>query len=194
MQKKHRENLEKLGRYLAKLTADHNVRHFRMEEFMFHYGKMEDEELVGTITTLNALKLVKEHFCGTSACALGHIPLAMPREFKRIEFVGWNQIAWQLFGIDRYDPEWDFLFGGHWSYVVDPYYRTSWAAADRIGYILTHDNDGYSSDDMKDAEGTAMQLGWITKRKHSMNLSAAKKIARKMEYLVPVPARENAYA
>jgi hypothetical protein len=198
-------NLVKLGKYLAKLSKAHNLNHFRMAHFATHSYADGDErrdpywhDAFEEIPVTKIQGIIKDCFCGTAACAVGHVPLCMPKEFKRamallpkadleadndVRSEVWAHLSYHLFGFKTaMEDSWQFLFGGIWQTSDTPYYRTSWAAADRIAYYLQHPAHDYSykHDAMDDAVGASTQEGWITRKLHEQHLRDAIEIAEPM--------------
>lgn len=181
MEQVHRDNLEKLGRYLANLTPKHNEEHFNMRKFAEH----DYEAFIPTPENIE--KYYKRCYCGTVGCAVGHAPLAMPKEFmeaiKEIDFVkactdAWGEISEELFGLPCSSYKWDWLFGGAWAYDYNHYAHTSWAVADRIIWLMSgcYDEEESQAAQMTDATGLAVKKGWTTERKHKLHLSYLSKV------------------
>jgi hypothetical protein len=191
-------NLETLGRYLARLNKLHNVKHFRMGDFVRHH---EDPTDSGTsFKPLDAVTIIKSCFCGAAACAIGHMHIVMPEVFNRAYQVMpdwfrsdygyspgeiWAALSVEAFGYSSNSREWNFLFGGHWEGSEETYHSTSWAAADRIAYLLSGvylDFDNYSSRTfMKPATGASARAGWISRKMHLTRLKWSEEIKAEME-------------
>lgn len=131
---KRKINLEKLARLLERRIEPPK---FEMSSFMSFNGYWMNN--MG-----HALQYYKNEFdekgneaavynhCGTSACAIGHGPLAGIR-IKKTE--DWSDYSARVF-IDQYKENggvaWGFLFSGSWS----DYDNTPSGAAARIWYFL----------------------------------------------------------
>jgi hypothetical protein len=192
----NRANLEKLGRYLAKLDTKYQREHFRMAYFMKHeYIEIDDPT--------EAQRIMAECFCGTSACAVGHAPIVLKEETKAIDWRPfykddiidrmdrWLYYTVTLFGDDfrgGVDGSWlfDFMFGGNWGsdWYDDNrrYNATSWSAADRIAYLFEIGQDDLEDELMTvldDFEipfiGAATRMRWISKGLHTYHMTAARK-------------------
>jgi hypothetical protein len=197
MEQQHRDNLEKLGRYLAKLSPKHNKEHFNMRIFFTHGSHSYSNEKLD-----KAVVIAETHFCGAAACAIGHMPLAMPELVKdwlkehqhELNSFGsnrqWISMSTDLLGISTYSSDergdlWNYLFGPIWARCDIGYNRTSWAAADRIAHYLSGKEIPNRYDYVEEsrtmfgARGAAMRAGWIAASKHSNNGKAAKRMYEK---------------
>lgn len=131
---KRRENLEKLARLL-----EHRIEppKFEMNSFMSFDGywmnNLDDafSAYSAEFDVKGNVDAVYNH-CGTSACAVGHGPLA-GIHIKKTE--DWSDYSTRVF-IDQYKENgstaWGFLFSGEWS----QYDNTPKGAAARIWYML----------------------------------------------------------
>jgi hypothetical protein len=181
-----RSNLETLGRYLLRLTKQHNVSHFRMGTFVSHWND-DAREMFQVDNVKRVDEIIKECFCDTSACAIGHIPLVFKKEWDKWikTYAGrlddWSFICEAFLGIEAgsfYNFDFHFMFGGQWEESNDPYYRTSWAVADRIAWYLDgkwNFSDMYH-DQMDACVGYAAKIGWISKSAHRTRVAWAKQI------------------
>lgn len=127
-----RLNLDRLATYLEALPADYAD--FEMRTFV--QGVDRDKLMVyaernGSVSS-----------CGTAACAVGHGPAAhMFFNAEELETIrsnsmglAWFQYAERVFGVGPHSNEFDFLFGGSWTYSDN----TVHGAAKRIRYYLAH--------------------------------------------------------
>jgi hypothetical protein len=184
MEQQHRKNLEKLGKYLAKLDYRHNIRYFDMRVFLKHNGDQIDPVEVKDELT--------NHICGTSACAVGHAPIALPREFRALmkelgsrnnyDNTNWFNIASGLFGVgyksESTDPNgklWEWLFDMNWGLEYqNDYTTTSWSVADRIAYAFEHDVTNFSWTERWDVaqqiKGLCVEAGYVSQRRFNTNL------------------------
>ena len=73
------------------------------------------------------------HTCGTSACAVGHGPLAMPDSLTE-KGETWNEYSRRMFGCGLYTAfnKFNWMFGYEWAQIDD----TPTGAAARIRYFL----------------------------------------------------------
>jgi hypothetical protein len=201
--KQNLANLEKLGRYLAKLDTKYQREHFRMQYFMRHqWNDINDPT--------EAEKLFAECFCGTSACAVGHAPIVLKEETKAIDWRPWiasgvlnRPDKWlfltiQLFGEDFRgeiiggSSLFDFMFGGdwgaNWSDDNKKYNATSWSAADRIAYLFEIGQDNllvnmYNEYYNLPFIGAATRMRWIPKGTHAYHMSAVRRHLTEEEYV-----------
>jgi hypothetical protein len=206
--RQRRNNTVKLGKYLANLSAAYNVQHFRMGDYLNHF---KSADLWGDRASIiyadNVMKIIEECFCGTSACAVGHIPMVLKEQYKRViklrPEIDWIDLATMILLVefdnarDYDDPkygEYSFLFGGHWEDASDPYARTSWAAADRLAYSLD-DKFKYSEygmgDTMDGITGYAVKAGWVTQEQHNLHLDQAEKFDELMLTVNVVAAKHQ---
>lgn len=172
----NRVNLEKLGRYLAQRTLKYNEKHFNMNVFFTHRGQQEPPD--------GALDVIDTHWCGTAACAMGHIPVLFRKEtvdyITHAQYPNWYNLGAEVLGVDQNDAMrlWSFLFDPDWSgHLVCPYDRTSFAAADRIAYVLYEHEGDFEQENknlfdseirvrhMPKAYGAAKRAGWIRKER-----------------------------
>lgn len=77
-------------------------------------------------------EITEEYPCGTAACALGSLPVMIPRE----EGEGWCDYGNRVLGIHSFEHEyeWDWLFSCKWSSVDN----TQAGAAARVRYLLDY--------------------------------------------------------
>ena len=68
--------------------------------------------------------------CGTSACALGWAAYLFPKLSAKVRL--FDDLASELFGIDSFNDEWEFLFSKDWSFN----YNSPEFAARRINLYL----------------------------------------------------------
>jgi len=68
--------------------------------------------------------------CGTSACAIGWAAYLFPKLSAKVH--SFDFLPSELFGIDFFDEEWDFLFSQEWSFN----YNSPEFAAKRISLYL----------------------------------------------------------
>jgi hypothetical protein len=127
MEVDNRSRWIKFGKHLTNLSEEYQRTHFNMSWYLSHNG--EDYDIQHAETFFN------ENFCGTTACAIGHLPVIFPGLFKKARAEAWDDLETAILGYTPYGA-WDFLFGGDWSDAKLHYDRTSWAVADRIAYIL----------------------------------------------------------
>jgi hypothetical protein len=134
MNAEQRANLLKLANYLDTLEPDY--KHFDMSTYACHTGDHEINLEYGMLEC--PVQTVND--CGTVACAVGHGPAAglrlIPNEIidgddgERV--INWSEYQSRAFGVNWYEPLWDFLFSGLWS-CADPHH---YGAAARIRYYL----------------------------------------------------------
>lgn len=162
----NRKNLERLGCYLANLSPSYVKKHFDMRHFFEHNKSSE--------SPADAVETVKTHFCGTVACAVGHIPMALPEiDFSHYYWgSSWWRVSADILGISSIDREglWEFLFSMLWGtshWAETEYDKTAYAAADRIAYVLfeVKEPDFVSHTDMGKAYGAAKRAGWVKRQK-----------------------------
>lgn len=122
MLKKHRENLEKLANFLDRVVPPPK---FDMTMYLSDSNNR----------WLNLDDAVKSTYmeCGTSACAVGHGPLAGIRKLRTDG--SWEGYCKRVFGIDSYhEDDWNWLFSDKWA-MRD---NTPEGAAARIRWYLMH--------------------------------------------------------
>lgn len=186
------ENLTKLGKRLAGLSWNYNKQHFNMQSYMKHNDDQIDSATEG-------VNIVQTHFCGTVMCAVGHVPIIMPKQvlqldkeyrkfFEYTEENGydpndgtygadWGDICRYLLGVAPMGNVWSFLFGGDWGSSCVYYNRTSWAAADRIAWYLNNLHQGPAITRHMHAvdapwRGEAVRMGWTTQRALDLKVAA----------------------
>jgi hypothetical protein len=167
----NRENLEKLGRYLANLSPSYQREHFNMRVFATHNGlSLEPRQIRDELTS---------HICGTAACAIGHIPVVFPDEFRKNRNKHWWALAYKILGVTS---EW--LFAATWGRSKVPFNRTSWAVADRIACTLERNGTpsqwiswGEENELRPDWSGAAVRAGWVTPARRKYQRSTLKEFA-----------------
>jgi hypothetical protein len=127
------ENLLTLASYLDTLPDDY-------ERFcMSYFLNTLDPEEVEEPALLEKMHNYQLHNggvpCGTVACAVGHGPAAglLMTEDEANDLTGvWVHYAERVFGMDRFNREFYFLFGANWT----DYDNTPKGAAARIRYVV----------------------------------------------------------
>jgi len=126
MNKRQRDNLEKLATYLEALPADYerfNMAYFKATEGdVGGYGREEYDP---------SEPIPEEHACSTVACAVGHGPNAGIRVYKD---TSWFTYCERVFGVSEHSDEWDWLFHYNWANIDN----TAFGAAQRIRHFLKY--------------------------------------------------------
>lgn len=127
MTEEQRNNLRRLAKYLRMLPPDYDK--FEMAvHLQFSLDNWNRPSVyAGPVP------------CGAVACAVGHGPAAgiKPSPDSLLRYTGsiiWSRYAENEFGVSRESWEWDYMFGGGWTYVDN----TPQGAANRIDHFLKH--------------------------------------------------------
>jgi hypothetical protein len=175
----NRKRLETLGIKLANLSRQYNQEHFNMGTYFSHND--------GEVHAFDAIPdIVEGHFCGTVACAAGHIPMTFPRAFKEhlkknSDDTNWDRVIEAILGIDTTTASgyqlYTMFFSGNWA-LSAPFDMTSWGAADRIAYFLEEGPRPGPFEFTQAAEwsrGYSVRAGFVTEARYVLNQEDAKK-------------------
>lgn len=126
LKKKYIVNLEKLADLLERQVPPPR---FEMGHYLENAKLSIYQDYNSDLTKKGAVNKRTYNHCGTSACAVGHGPLAGIRKYHT---ENWDQYSSRVFGIDSYGTDWDYLFDGSWSRTDN----TPNGAAARIRFLL----------------------------------------------------------
>ena len=119
------KNLITLADYLYNLPDD-----YERFEMKFFYCSNVIQDII------QPQEVNRSRSCGTAACAIGHIPNALPEEFKdfikEYRYLNWYGVSEYVLEMMSYNKYWEFLFGAEWTEIDN----TPKGAAKRIYYVL----------------------------------------------------------